>query len=549
MFSDVKEVKARNVFLKSIFGIIRSFYQIMFRLLGFKHSEQSKFLVILLTLGISIVFSWLIVLLFIIDLFLILFLPSLHIFKPLFKAGWKYGLITAIGVTLAVSIISQYVFFIYSYQYQAFDLYLKDEPRTFIQVQIDSVHIQSSYTQPYLIDRIAERSLEEMNVSENFLQRDLFFRRGTFTDTWDPITKESYLPNLPLFGVNDRMGLFLSNHLTQGSYPLSYNEVIVLLTEDFYRHSTIRVNSTIRLYIPVSLQKQASISSPGAQTQVKVSGIIFIDNLTDFSIIGSSKGIPFEYLLGLMDSGAVIAPWITGAKILENIELTYGYASIFENLFYDITTIDTFDLDSEINKLKQITIKLEEAYFQLGGYTGVDINSYLLESIEDFQEEYNLYQIFMFAFLAPIIILTLILTIYAANLVRKKREKQLTILSERGTTKLEIGSYLALESIIFGVVALVIGIIIGIPISAILTKSSGFLSFSNPVINLQIEVNSVSLALLGSVATILAIQMINVVTLLKRRSTEDYGRVEKHLPSFYKYYLDFALIGLGAILW
>ncbi|MHA1116115.1 MAG: FtsX-like permease family protein, partial [Candidatus Heimdallarchaeaceae archaeon] len=406
-----------------------------------------------------------------------------------------------------------------------------------------------SYTQTYLIDRIADVTIQEMNLTNNILQRDLFFKRGTFTSTYDPIAKQTYLPNLPLVGLTDRLSLFLSNHLTQGRFPENNGEVLAFLTSNSYNHSTIRVNSTISLYIPISLLKQASLSEPQAQTEVTVTGIVIADNLTDFSVIGSNKGIPFDVFLNLYEGNAVLSPWIIAARILSSIQLTYGFASIYENLFYDIGTIDTFNLDGEIAKLKELAINLKDSYLQMGGYTGVDINSYLLTALEEFKAEYNLYQIFMFAFLAPIIVLTLILTIYAANLVRKKRERQLTILTERGTTKIEIGSYLALESLIFGIIALFLGIALGIPISALLTKSTGFLSFSNQTSSLQLKIPSLSQALFGSLLVIFIIQTFNVITLLKTRSIEDYGKVEKTLPSFYRYYVDIIFISTGAILW
>ncbi|MHA1116671.1 MAG: hypothetical protein ACTSPJ_10930, partial [Candidatus Heimdallarchaeaceae archaeon] len=367
MINPIDETKARKVFLKSLFIITRTFYNKIFQYTKIKQKIETRKNNIKYAIGalISIIFIWLIPFLLLLDFLLILFLPSLHIFKPMFKAGWKFNLITTVGVVLAVSIISQYVFFIYSYQYQAFELYLEDEPRTFIQAQIDSVYIQPSYTQTYLIDRIADVTIQEMNLTNNILQRDLFFKRGTFT----------YLPNLPLVGLTDRLSLFLSNHLTQGRFPERYGEVLVFLTSNFYNHSTIRINSTISLYIPISLLKQASLSVPQAQTEVTVTGIAIADNLTDFSVIGSNKGIPFDIFLNLYEGNAVLAPWIVAARILSSIQLTYGFASIYENLFYDIGTIDTFNLDEEIAKLKELAINLKDSYLQMGGYTGVDINS------------------------------------------------------------------------------------------------------------------------------------------------------------------------------
>ncbi len=106
-----------------------------------------------------------------------------------------------------------------------------------------------------------------------------------------------------------------------------------------------------------------------------------------------------------------------------------------------------------------------------------------------------------------------------------------------------------MESLIIGGIALVFGVLVGVPISALLTKSSGFLSFSNTTIPLKIDLSSVFVALIGSVGAILLIQILNTITLLKKRSIDDYGRVEKSLPKYYKYFVDIILIVFGVVIW
>lgn len=498
---------------------------------------------------IAILFSWIIVFPILIDIFLLLFIPGLHIFKPLFKAGWKYGLITCIGVTLAVTIISQYVFFIYSYQYQAFDLYMEEESRTFIQVEIENTMIRQQMSQYQLINRIGELALEKMNVTDRFLQQDLFFKRGTFTYSIDPSTGLYSLPNMPLIGSGGRLDSFIQNNIHIGKPATNLGEVVLLITSDFYNNSHIDVNSTISLYIPVSLSKEASLTMPNAQTNATVSGIVFIDDIEPYEILRAQKDIPLESLFELSASGVAYANWPIAANILGNIALTSSVSSLYLDMFYDVSLIDSFNIGDEIRLLKQITLELKDSFFTLGSYSQIEINSYLLYAIESFQEEYNLYQIFIYSFLAPIIILTIILTVYAANLVRKKRDRQLTILSERGTKKREIAAYLILEAFIFGFLSLIIGITLSIPLALLLSKSSGFMTFTLEIIQLQLNITSVIIALLGSIGTILLIQIFNILTLLKSREVEDYGQVEKKLPKYYHYFVDFMILSTGVIIW
>ncbi len=491
----------------------------------------------------------LIIVLPIVDVFLLLFSPGLHLFKPLFKAGWKYALISAIGVTLAVSVITQYVFFIYSYQFQAFDLYLADEPRRFIQVEIAGIPIEASYHQYNSIDNVAKYAMEFIDMTHRVPQRDLFFKLASFTQSFDPTTNLTSLPNMQLYGSDLKLRYFVESNIAYGHAPESDNEALALMTRDFYNHTTFRNGSIIPLYVPIALDKSASLTVPSAQTTVNITGIVFLDDLPVYNVIESSIGIPLEYVLELEDNLALFTRWIQAANINNDIALTYSHGTVFENLFYDISLIDAFQIDNEITILKTIGLALKEWYQTLGGINSARINSYLVDLMESFKDEYALYQTFMFSFLAPIMALTIILTVYAANLVRKKRDRQLTILTERGCNRGEIGSYLALESLIVGGVSLFVGIFLGTPIASLLTKSSGFLKFSNSSSPLRIELSSVVVAVLGSIGAILFIQLFNTLTLLKKRNIDDYGKVEKSLPRFYKYFVDIVLLLLAGTVW
>ncbi|MCK5409061.1 MAG: ABC transporter permease, partial [Candidatus Heimdallarchaeota archaeon] len=495
---------ARNPLAQNLFILTRTYFSFITSFS--KKEKEDQFNIFWKVLSLIVV-PIAIFLLPIFDIILLIFLPGLHLFKPLFKAGWKYGLISAIGVTLAVAVITQYVFFVYSYQFQAFNLFLADEPRTYIKVQVESTYIQQSFHQYNSFDRIADIALNYINMSDRVLQRDLFFKRSMFTRTFDPITNETILPNMPLIGTEGKLRTYLSNNIAIGRAPENPFEVLVVVSYDYYNHSSIRVNSSTNLYVPISLTKDASLNVPDAYTTVNVSGIVFLEELADYNILGSNIGIPLEYILELDVRAAAVTWWIEGAEILQSIVMTYGLATINEDLFYDVTAIDAFQLDEEVNTIKLIGVELKDWYLLLESYTQVRINSYLVDLLESFQSEYNLYQTFMYSFLSPIIALTMILTIYAANLVRKKRDQQLTILTERGAKRSEIGSYLALESVIIGGISLVFGVLVGVPISAVLTRSSGFLKFSNTTIPLQIDLSSVSVALMGSIGAILLIQI------------------------------------------
>lgn len=539
--------KGKNIFkliIENTFLVTKSYFQKLN--LIFQKDVNVDLLQIVFLVGFLPIILPIVVIL---DVVMLFFAPGLHLFQPMFKAGWKYAIISAIGVTLAVSIITQYVFFIYSYQYRAFDLFIEEEPRTYIQVKAEYTTVFPEFPLFHYFDRIADQAIADMNLTDYFLQHDIFFKRGTFTSDYDPVTGTGSLPNSPLIGTYGKLLDFIYTNIANGSVPKELNEVLVLMTSDYYEHSSIRVNSTVKLYIPIALAKESSFADPGAQTTAKVTGIVFIDQIPEYHITGSDRTIPLETILELESNLAFVSYWYAAAGILDSIQKTYNLANVMDNLFYDITKIDSFNLQQEINKIKQIGVTLKEWYSFLGNYQDIDINSYLVELLEEFRDEYNLYQIFMFSFLTPIIILSTILTSYASNLVKKKRERQLTILSEKGTSRTELSFYLILESIIIGFIALIAGILMGIPFAGLLTRSSGFLAFSNNIIELRLQLSSVVISVAASVGAIFIIQLINISQLIKRRTVEDYGHVEKSLPNIYKYGLDLILVAFGVVLW
>ncbi|MCG3227802.1 MAG: hypothetical protein H7645_12850, partial [Candidatus Heimdallarchaeota archaeon] len=354
----------------------------------------------------------------ILDIFLIFFLPGLHIFKPLFRAGWKYGLISSIGVTLAVAIITQYVFFIYSYQYQAFNLYLADEPRIYIQMELDNSYIIPSPSQYFSIDGFANDALffagkEIDDLDQRILDTELYFKRATFTKTYDPVEKANTLPNMPLIGTEGGLRSHLSLQISNGTIPTEDFEALALVTREFYNHSSIGVGSTIPLYAPISLNKEDSVRNPAAQTELNITGIVIIDEVRDYTFGNTGLAIPLDILFELEGGAAVVSWWKEAASILHDIAVTGGMATLYEDLFYDVRLINAFNIQSEINTLKLIIEELKQSYATFG-ITDLRVNSYLINLMQNFKDEYNLYQTFMFAFLSPIIVLTIILTVYAA---------------------------------------------------------------------------------------------------------------------------------------
>jgi len=146
MSKKANNFRSRKILAKNFFILTKSFTKVLYKILGLPKDPSFSLKVLYLFIMV-IFFIWIYVFLFVGDILLLLFLPGLHLFNVLFKAGWKYGLITAIGVTLGVSIITQYVLFIYSYQFQAFNLYLQDEPRTYVQLEIENTLVEPSFNQ------------------------------------------------------------------------------------------------------------------------------------------------------------------------------------------------------------------------------------------------------------------------------------------------------------------------------------------------------------------------------------------------------------------
>ena len=150
----------KQLILKNLFLLTKTTWSYIVRPFASEKTPE----VLIVSFVLLFISPILLVLSIIADIVLLPFLPGLHLFRPLFKAGWKYGLISAIGVTLAVIVLTQYTFFMYSYQYRAFELFLESESRQYLQVEVEYQLIETIAGQYDQILETATNAIDYMNV-------------------------------------------------------------------------------------------------------------------------------------------------------------------------------------------------------------------------------------------------------------------------------------------------------------------------------------------------------------------------------------------------
>ena len=136
------------------------------------------------------------------------------------------------------------------------------------------------------------------DLDQRILDTELYFKRATFTRTFDPVENEYILPNMPLIGTEGGLRSHLSLQISEGRIPTDDFEALALVTREFYNHSSIRVNDTIPLYVPIALDKSASINNPAAQTELNITGVVIIDEVRDYTFGTSGLSIPLDVLFG-----------------------------------------------------------------------------------------------------------------------------------------------------------------------------------------------------------------------------------------------------------
>ncbi|HTP08419.1 MAG TPA: FtsX-like permease family protein, partial [Anaerolineae bacterium] len=158
----------------------------------------------------------------------------------------------------------------------------------------------------------------------------------------------------------------------------------------------------------------------------------------------------------------------------------------------------------------------------------------------------------LFAFSAPILGLILVFVGLVAGLFVSQQRNEIAILRSRGATVLQVAAMAALQGLTLGIIALVVGIPIGMLIAQAIGRSRSFLDFSTPA-NLRVVMTPTVLVFgILAISIVLLFQFV-VPTLNAARNTIITYKQERaralRKPWWQRFWLDLLILtvaGVGA---
>lgn len=228
----------------------------------------------------------------------------------------------------------------------------------------------------------------------------------------------------------------------------------------------------------------------------------------------------------------------TNAEDLEDVE-------VIGKIYLDYYSFDTFNLATESIKLKKVLENIETTFVYSSMY--MNANSGILDRISEFNYVIQSITMVLFLINIPVIGIALYLVSYSFGLIKKQKREKIGIIKTRGGSWTQILTCLIGELIVSVFIGAIVGLIIGYILTNVVLRSTDFLTFTG--VELPIVVSPTSLENLITYSFIFSILLngLNTFRMSRMSILESTKPVEKDLPLWKRKYLDVVSLGLGAL--
>ncbi|HUU78878.1 MAG TPA: ABC transporter permease [candidate division Zixibacteria bacterium] len=487
---------------------------------------------------------------------------KINLFFRMIFINKKYTLVAFIGLGVSLSLVTTSLIFLYSYQYDAFNKYVIDHPEE--QITVAPANMLSSYGIEDTIipdlDALIDQSLTSADLEGRISFRGWFNHRSIVVPYQDR-THNNSTELLPLSyaGVPaayfDILEPFI---LDDGRLPSKNNEALCLLQPGRFESTNFSIGNQ-NLYVtydPFNIWAGVIQGIPEAGAQVNITGVIntyelqnafnstsyertLLNNL--FSVFGTDELIIsfHKNIMHFTENIGTIFP----SLMAPNRQIYVG------TILFNLNEIDAFHMNDEITKIISFSENIR-SQIEIGDLSD-DVHIYMdiLDILQNFVFEFEIFRLLTILFMIPIISMALSLTIYSANLVKRRRKRQLSLLSQRGSSRSEIITLLSIEMIIFTVIAIVLSFLIAYPYSFLILKSDNFLSFHGPTIIPRLFTFILQIIIGSGFAGSLIVNVGSIWNLSKLTQEEAFSERKEKKPFWERFYIDIFLLIVGITAW
>ncbi len=467
----------------------------------------------------------------------------------------RLAIITVIGLSISIAMITQNILFLNSFRDNAFNEFSSSTTESYIAVNMDHVGTYGT-SLITIIESAVDTQMEDVDFDEELYDQEWFTYKDFFLMLYNDVYHENEFHDTFLVGINSLYLESLAPLITEGSAP-KYGEAVIITNTQTIEETNLNVNDTFEMYVPVEesgnpyISFNMGIGQAGAY--IDFAGIINLDEI----VFGSIELPPeLQALISMalsLGSELIITDTLTCVSIVHNIVLSRNDISVSGRILFNLPAFNVFKLDDIISDLQIVVNNLQESLIEIisvfSNSYELEINSRIIPLLSTFKQEYRIFQIFILIFMLPTLGISLALTAFATNQVKKQRDLHINIMHQRGSSRDQLFSFMVFELIIYALLAVLIGFLIGWPYTMVAQKSDGFFSFGGAaamsVPNIWIVVICLGV---GFGIAILS----NIFSLWKRTKTTideaTQERIEKS-PFWERFYIDVFILIIGTALW
>ncbi|MBN1329405.1 MAG: ABC transporter permease [Candidatus Heimdallarchaeota archaeon] len=477
------------------------------------------------------------------------FLEKIRFYNHMVFMNRKATIVMFLGLGISLAIISESLMFMYSFQYGAFEGFYQGAPPRQFTVSVSSYDIREypEASIPVLFNATT-RSIENADMTDRVKRVDWFLTRGFFLVVKNLNSgMNTILPEFNMYAIPSDYFSALSNLLYNGTLPQSIDDAIIVAKESTLTKTNLSNIGRFPAYTPIfgyGYEEVVDLGIPLGGRYFNASGSITYETFS--SVTGLLKD-DFNAMTDYFSEQFIITSYTNFANIVSKLNYYPGYALATGRIAFNLELIDSFNIGKEIIELQRFSQEISREFtideFQIVIY------STLITLLRDFNKEFIIFQLFGLLFITPIVGMSLSLTSYSANLMKRRQKRQVSSMLQRGSSQKEVLYVLLFQVIELSITAILISAIIGYGFNWLINKSIGFLNFTGasiyPTINMSIFYFIIAFGFVLS----LIVNAKSIWDMSQISTFEAYTEHQVKKPFWERLYLDLVLIFIGIVLW
>ncbi|MHA1737248.1 MAG: FtsX-like permease family protein [Candidatus Heimdallarchaeota archaeon] len=457
------------------------------------------------------------------------FTEQLKIYMNLLQLNRRSTILSFLGLGLSLILISEGLIFTYSFQYGAFEEYTSVAPPKQVSALTDMLNFPELPSDMInTLQNISQQAIDEQKINSRIKKVDWHFEKGQAIGAMGNNGIYQFIKDVNRYGVSFDYFSTLEKLLFNGTLPSNSTDIMIVVSSNTISNMNLSNTGDFPLYRPI-------FGGWVYEGPVTVSGIIARETLEDHN--GSFRD-DFQSMLGYFTENFML---------MNNDNFPTSEVRAIGRFSFHLNEIDSFKIQEEISMVnafsQELSIQLKKEEINVFLYNELG------ELLQGFAEEYRLFQLFGLMFLAPLTAVTIALSSFSANQLKRRQKHHIALMYQRGATRGSTWILLIFQLLEVTFSGIVMSISVGYPFSWLILKSNGFLSFSQLTITPAVNISIFSGIIISAFVISFFTNLGEINKLTKISLVEASTGTDEKKQLWQKLFLDFVLIALGVAIW